>query len=73
MFIVALGFICIDCLAVVIGLLSTMNIFGMAPSNNIREHADITDERVQRGNARIMLVGLALLAVGFLLMWAGGA
>ncbi len=72
-FMIALAFVCIGALVTVIGLLSTMNIFGMAPSKNIREHADITDSTVQRSFVKIMLIGLALMAVGFVLMWLGGA
>ncbi len=63
----------IGMLAIVVGLIQTLNIFGMWPSKNIREHMDITDTQVQRKNGKFMLVGLGLVAFGFLLMWAGGA
>jgi hypothetical protein len=66
-------FIFIGMLAIVIGLIQMLNIFSVWPSKNVREGIDITEPDVQRKNGRFMLVGLVLVAIGFLLMWAGGA
>ena len=71
----AIGFVFlfIGLLAIVVGLIQLLNIFSMFPSKNVREGIDITEPDVQRRNMKVLLVGLALVAVGFLLMWAGGA
>ena len=71
----AIGFVFlfIGLLAIVIGLIQLLNIFSMFPSKHVREGIDITEPNVQRRNMKVLLVGLALVAVGFMLMWAGGA
>lgn len=71
----AIGFVFlfIGLLAIVVGLIQLLNIFSMFPSKNVREGIDITEPDVQRRNMKVLLVGLALVAIGFLLMWAGGA
>lgn len=71
----AIGFVFlfIGLLAIVVGLIQLLNIFSMFPSRNVREGIDITEPDVQRRNMKVLLVGLALVAIGFLLMWAGGA
>lgn len=73
MTVIGFAFLFIGLLAIVVGLIQSLNIFSMWPSQNIREGIDITEGQVQRKNARFMLVGLLLVAIGFLLMWAGGA
>jgi len=73
MTVIGFFFIFIGLLAIVIGLIQMLNIFSMFPSKDVREGIDITEPNVQRKNAKFMLVGLGLVAIGFLLMWAGGA
>lgn len=72
---VAIGFVFlfIGLLAIVVGLIQILNIFSMFPSKHVREGIDITESQVQRRNMKFLLVGLGLVALGFLLMWAGGA
>jgi accessory gene regulator protein AgrB len=70
---IAMLFIVAGMVSIVLGLWMTLNIFSMWPSEYVREGNDITETRVQRKNARFMLVGLVLVAIGFLLMWASGA
>ena len=80
----AIGFVFlfIGLLAIVIGLIQLLNIFSMFPSKHVREGIDITEPRHRMMMVRVILTGLALMAiglvfalvaVGFLLMWAGGA
>jgi len=62
----------VGCVVTVIGLISVANIFGLV-SKDHRHQSNTTDQRVQKHNIWILLIGLALVAVGFAIVFAGGA
>jgi hypothetical protein len=69
---IGLAFVCIGALVTGVGLFSFANIFGLV-SKDERYQSHGTDQRVQRNNIWILLIGFALFAIGFNMMFAAGA
>ena len=73
MAIAAVIFLTLGILIIGFGLLSLSNIFNLPLTDEQAEHANLVTSKFQSSNARIMLVGGALLAIGLLLFWLAGA
>ncbi len=58
----------IGLLILIIGVMSVMNIFGIL-SKDERHQSNTTDNRVQRLNIKIILIGLAMTAIGFVMVF----
>jgi len=62
----------VGCLIVGTALFSFCNFFGLV-SKDQRYQSNTTDTRVQRTNIWILLIGLAVFAIGFIILILSGA
>ena len=62
----------IGCLITGVGIFSFANIFGLM-SKDERHQSNTTNTKVQRHNIWLLLIGLATLAIGFVIMILAGA
>ncbi len=71
--IAAVVFLTLGILVIGFGLLSLCNILNLPLTDHQAKNADMTTSRFQVAQARIMLLGAALLAIGIVLFVLTGA
>jgi len=73
MAIAAVIFLTLGILIIGFGLLSLSNIFNLPLTHEQAEHANLVTSKFRNSNAKIMVLGGAILAIGLLLFWLAGA
>ena len=69
----AVIFLTLGVLVIGFGLLSLCNVLNLPFTDEQAEHANLVSPKFQTTNAKIMLLGATLIAIGIVLFWLAGA